>query len=152
MSKTKARWTVQPVADPIRVRLSRASGWRIPDNTVIVDRRTVWGNPYRVGPFDTSKPFLEFRCSTVEESVVAFRAMITKSDVRLRGIQMALRGKNLACWCHIWKCPQCGRFSDVDIAGTVPWCQNVKHWECPMVRVPCHADVLLELANKKGNS
>lgn len=34
---------------PRRVRLSRAKGWRIPANTVKVDRSTKWGNPFIVG-------------------------------------------------------------------------------------------------------
>lgn len=36
---------------PKRIRLSRAPGWRIAehsDNYVIVDRRSKWGNPFRI--------------------------------------------------------------------------------------------------------
>jgi len=31
---------------PIRVQLSRKKGWRMPANTVKVDRTTKWGNPF----------------------------------------------------------------------------------------------------------
>jgi hypothetical protein len=34
---------------PQRVQLSPIEGWRMPENTVRVDRATVWGNPFRVG-------------------------------------------------------------------------------------------------------
>lgn len=34
---------------PVRVKLSRAKGWRMPENTVKVDRTTKWGNPFVVG-------------------------------------------------------------------------------------------------------
>ena len=36
-------------ATPYRVRLQRTKGWRMPPNTVKVDRTTRWGNPFRVG-------------------------------------------------------------------------------------------------------
>jgi len=32
---------------PIRITLSRAKGWRMPENTVKVDRSTIFGNPWR---------------------------------------------------------------------------------------------------------
>lgn len=31
----------------MRIQLSRAAGWRMPADTVRVDRATKWGNPYR---------------------------------------------------------------------------------------------------------
>src|SRR4051812_2488629 len=43
---------------PIRVRLSRARGWRLPPNTKKVDRTTRYGNPARVFPPDGRSPWL----------------------------------------------------------------------------------------------
>ena len=34
---------------PHRVQLRRAKGWRMPPDTVKVDRSTIWGNPFVVG-------------------------------------------------------------------------------------------------------
>lgn len=34
---------------PRRVQLSRGKGWRMPPNTVKVDRATRWGNPFVIG-------------------------------------------------------------------------------------------------------
>ncbi|MBT3185663.1 MAG: DUF4326 domain-containing protein [Nitrospina sp.] len=34
--------------EPKRIQRKRAKGWRKPDNTVIVDRASRWGNPYKV--------------------------------------------------------------------------------------------------------
>jgi hypothetical protein len=34
---------------PVRIQRRRAKGWRLPDNTVVVDRSTPWGNPFVVG-------------------------------------------------------------------------------------------------------
>ena len=36
---------------PIRVKLERSRGWRMPANTVKVDRTTAWGNPYDVNEY-----------------------------------------------------------------------------------------------------
>ena len=42
-----------PDLGPNRVQLSRAKGWRMPPNTVKVDRTTRWGNPCIVGTHGT---------------------------------------------------------------------------------------------------
>ena len=40
--------------NPQLIRLSRAKGWRMPPNTVKVDRTTKWGNPFIVGKHGTA--------------------------------------------------------------------------------------------------
>lgn len=104
---------------PKRIQLRRTKGWRMPDNTVKVDRTTRWGNPFAV---------TEDR--TRGEAVGAFRTWLTVDgcDADMPETKLCildsldeLRGKNLACWCPL-----------EDAEGR---------------RVPCHADVLLEIAN-----
>lgn len=108
---------------PIRVQLSRAKGWRMPANTVKVDRSTKWGNQIVVG----SDRGIGYRPWTAQDAVDQFRNDIEHeiSPDRPDGSEPLslepLRGKNLACWC---KLPKPG---EPDI---------------------CHAAVLLELANK----
>jgi Domain of unknown function (DUF4326) len=102
---------------PVRIQLSRKKGWRMPPNTVKVDRSTRWGNPFPVGeegPFERIAP-------DAEGATGFFRAMLGDPEMRaaagypdLVAIRRELGGRNLACWC----------------AGP-----------------HCHADVLLELAN-----
>lgn len=41
---------------PIRIQLSRAKGWRMPSNTMKVDRSTVWGNPFRADQCPEADP------------------------------------------------------------------------------------------------
>jgi len=106
---------------PRRVQLSRQKGWRMPANTVKVDRTTKWGNPFPVGkegPFERIAP-------DAEGAVGFFRDMLYDSEVMLaagyplhKDIRAELSGKNLACWC-----------------------KPGSH---------CHADVLLEIANPTG--
>lgn len=80
---------------PRRVQLSRRKGWRMPKNTVKVDRSTRWGNP--------------FRASSRKNAVEAFRKQLEhigyywwrEKMINDYDIQEALRGKNLACWCPL---------------------------------------------------
>lgn len=95
-----------PEEKPKRVQLSRKKGWRMPESTVKVDRRTAWGNPYL--PPTNDRAGLSF-------AIEHFRAYAEEVSGANADWLAPLRGKNLACW-------------------------------CPLDR-PCHADVLLEIAN-----
>lgn len=105
---------------PRRVQLSRAKGWRMPENTVSVARPGPLGNPFVVGKDGTREYCVElyrallsgFFCLSATPSIEEQRATVAA----VRALLPGLRGKNLACWC-----------------------QNDGK--------PCHADVLLELAN-----
>lgn len=103
---------------PERIQLSRAKGWRMPPNTVKVDRTTRWGNPFAVGPGRTQE-----KCVDLFKKLLAgYVAIVGKPSYKELQAYLAfakanisdLHGKNLACWCK---------------PGT-----------------PCHADVLLEVA------
>jgi hypothetical protein len=99
---------------PIRVRLSREKGWRMPPNTVKVARPTRWGNPFKIGngvSHDARMAVALYR-AWLEERMAKDRPGATYHSDQL----MSLRGKNLACFCSLDQ--------------------------------PCHADVLLELANR----
>lgn len=105
---------------PHRIQLSHKKGWRMPENTVKVDRSTKWGNPFIVGKHSNAKSCVDkfkllcdgYRCISVDrECYIAQREFCDHAKNNLK----KLRGKNLACWCK---------------PGT-----------------PCHADVLLEIAN-----
>ena len=81
---------------PVRVQLSRGKGWRMPPNTVKVDRTTPFGNPFPIDPF----PIDVDRHTSVE----AFRTWISSTDEGHAIAERAkaqLRGKNLACWCPL---------------------------------------------------
>ena len=69
---------------PVRIRLSRAKGWRMPENTVNVARPTKWGNPFTVENTGRVPAVLRYACE------VAPMLDVTE-----------LRGKNLACWCAL---------------------------------------------------
>lgn len=79
---------------PIRVQLSRRPGWRKPDNTVVVARPTVWGNPFPIGKLGREEALRRFRAMLQDPHEMA--AWLYPS---VRQIKAKLRGKNLACWC-----------------------------------------------------
>lgn len=119
------------MSDPIRIQLSRAKGWKMPPNTVKVDRTTKWGNPFKVTPKQDAKAVVGAFNSILRgpQSKVFDACKLPEGGIdALGGLRLLmyrnhllseleeLRGKNLACWCKIG--------------------------------APCHADVLLKLANK----
>lgn len=74
---------------PQRIQLKRSKGWRMPPNTVKVDRSTKWGNPYKIGTC---------LIPDARAAVDAFSANLPLG--KIRGIE-ELRGKDLACWCPL---------------------------------------------------
>jgi hypothetical protein len=98
-----------------RIQLQRRSGWRMPENTVKVDRSTRWGNPMRIGPgYSAADAVADYVRWIQGESADRFSA-VTAMRPSIAEIRLQLANKNLACWCAIGQ--------------------------------PCHADVLLRLAN-----
>lgn len=88
--------------NPKRIQRRRSKGWRMPPNTVAVDRSTKWGNPFIVGKHGTRAEcvrlftlmlggYICLTCGDPDEQE-AYRKMV----IRDRG---ELKGKNLACWC-----------------------------------------------------
>ena len=108
---------------PVRVQLSRKRGWRMPENTIKVDRTTGYGNPFKIGevPGPAFYAFVDRPGQPVRnaaEAVLYFQRLLIKNiamnDPTVDEL-VKLRGKNLACWCALGS--------------------------------PCHADVLLKFAN-----
>jgi len=105
---------------PTRIQLSRRKGWRMPPDTVKVDRSTRWGNPFVVGRHGTQAECVAHYARLAGGHVPISFGRDTYEAAResLRLIRENvgdLRGKNLACWCRLGE--------------------------------PCHADVLLAIAN-----
>ena len=111
---------------PERIQLKRTKGWKMPPNTVKVDRTsTVYGNDFRIGhpvpklflhmDFDLADTFRYMNEAVVTDASEAVRLFRSYGLPNAKDIA-ALRGKNLACWCKPGE--------------------------------PCHADVLLEIANR----
>lgn len=105
---------------PERIQLSRRKGWRMPPNCVKVDRTTKWGNPIRVMPGSAIPLYRELRLfasSSPARAVDAFDRWLHSTD----GYKILQRIKP-------------------ELRGI-----NLACW-CPPGS-PCHADVLLRIAN-----
>lgn len=119
---------------PKRIQLSRERGWRKPANTVVVSRPSQWGNPYKPNGVlsrdvcvEAYRGLLSHNYKWFGNHGLGWTAAVWFTVHKNREETLAwvalLRGKNLACWCPL-----------VDADGR---------------RVPCHADVLLEIANQE---
>ena len=94
---------------PKRIQMTRQRPWRAnnPD-AVIVDRRSDWGNPFKV---------MEDNQAGRRQAVDLYkRWALARGEDWLAWVKIELRGSDLACWCPLDQ--------------------------------PCHADVLLEIANR----
>jgi hypothetical protein len=95
---------------PARVQLQRTAGWRMPPNTVKCDRRTDWGNPYRISRHESGRWMVEGPGLTLPDycgnregaqlkAVARFKAYAPADSPLAEAARRLLVGKNLACWC-----------------------------------------------------
>lgn len=117
---------------PRRIQLRREKGWRKPEGAVVVARPTKWGNPWSVtyhdgawwltGPFSGLVPSFATEALALGSAVAHFGQYVMPHGYR------DLR--------PTWTLDDV----DAELRAKVLAC-----W-CPLNQ-PCHADVLLELAN-----
>ena len=117
---------------PIRIQRSRTKGWRQPPNTVYVGRPTFFGNPFTPEYYWAAGYSGDFE-TAVKHCIQAYREWLT--------------GERFT---HHWRTP--AHFEEW-LAGTragrlerLPELRG-KNLTCWCAPGPCHADVLLELAN-----
>jgi hypothetical protein len=115
---------------PIRIQLSRRKGWQMPPNTVKVSRPGPYGNPYKV-----TKVKISADVKWAVEAGAGFRFFDTKEDAQSAAVELF---KTTRIAELISRAP--GSLRGRNLAC---WCK---------IDEPCHADVLLELANEKGGA
>lgn len=116
---------------PERIQLSRRKGWRKPENTVLVSRPGPWGNPYRIvraGKTTWQVTHGSWLC----EEFISRTGSEARADA-VRRLQVMLDNDRAP-----WTRDMIRR----ELAG-----KNLACW-CPLDQ-PCHADVLLKLANQE---
>jgi len=103
---------------PIRIQRKRSKGFKMPANTVYVGRGTKWGNPHKVGISLAKNDDGTYRYMTPKDAVDAYR-------------------EYLKYW--MWKASE-NNLNPSELKGKnlACWCKEGE---------PCHADVLLEIAN-----
>jgi hypothetical protein len=86
---------------PERIQLQRKRGWRMPPNTLKVDRTTRWGNPMRAGEgYSAAQAVSDYRSWVTGTGGSKFYAEFGAPPA-LADIKLSLAGRNLACWCRI---------------------------------------------------
>src|SRR5580765_8506379 len=81
---------------PQRVQLKRSAGWKMPANTIKVDRTTRWGNPFTIAEYGSAAVAVAQHGRWMRGEIAAPGAVEPPSRDVLR---TALGGRNLACWC-----------------------------------------------------
>lgn len=112
---------------PKRIRRSRKRGWRMPKNTIYVGRPTKFGNPYYVNPVmrlgDPDPLYAVFG----PEGRQIGQAYYDQKDAAQYAVELfaeMVNGED---------------FSEIQGKNLACWC---------VCGEPCHADVLLKLANQ----
>jgi hypothetical protein len=87
---------------PRRIQLGRTPGWRMPPDTVKVDRTGWFGNPYRIDEQGTRAERVEmFRAVLTGEREPDKVFNLKRRDVIRGALHWRLTGQNLACWCPL---------------------------------------------------
>ena len=121
------------MSTPYRIQRQRTKGCRTPENTVYVGQGTKWRNPWKVTPHEDGRATVTDPIScTAFESVPAATAHATGSFR----------------W-QLLNHPNVLGFTETEtraeLAGKNLACS------CPLDQ-PCHADVLLEIANREEDA
>lgn len=124
-SKGVARGSLRRlVSQPRRIQLSRKKGAKLPANTVVVARPSKWGNPFKVSDIQSNHPgWTHAVCQN--EAVRMYEGSICNTGGNMAGLLTA-------------------SVKLVEIIAAL----RGKHLACwCKPGEPCHADVLLRLAN-----
>lgn len=117
-----------PLDDPKRIQLRRTKGWRKPKGVIVVARPSKWGNPFKVEDC-IEAGFADTVEQAREVCVGAFRDWLNGN----RWADGSGPDADHRYAAYVAALPE--------LAG-----HDLACW-CPLDQ-PCHADVLLELANR----
>ncbi len=136
------------MSKPQRIQRRRTKGWRMPDNTVYVGRGPKWGNMYRLGKTLVRVPSSDgtgFEQETDWMKKVGDTYAHTYPGGRTvnHTVQAATVEQCVELFRRGARSPHLRKIVLEKLAG-----KNLACW-CPLDQ-PCHADVLLELADQEG--
>ena len=110
---------------PVRIQRKRTKGWRMPKNTIYVGRGSKWGNPYKIGSL------VEVSSNTpVKRIELTSLIAVTSMFEQFIGYQEMIESP-------LWKSIK----KELKGKNLCCWCK---------LSEPCHADVLLKIANKES--
>lgn len=118
---------------PKRIQRKRTKGWRMPPNTVYVGRPSRWGNPFRVGNYalkgdadpNYRGPLKMLFVQTTKEHADSRFTLLNTADQILEWFEWYMRAVDRP-------------LTELRGKDLACWCKE---------GAPCHADILLKLAN-----
>lgn len=116
---------------PKRIQRKRTKGWKMPENAVYVGRPTKWGNPIRI--VQTDHGYFDLVRDNVGQIDFNTTARSAHRNATERFRNIVLKHPHLA---------QSAELIRAELAG-----KDLVCW-CPL-NLDCHADVLLEIANRE---
>ena len=138
------------MSTPKRIQRKRTKGWRMPEGAVYVGRPSIWGNPFRAckceccGYWDVKDDndvtYLVNHEYVRQAHVRADRrTWTTRGDAVIKAV--SLYNDEATYWLGGWETTRPDLYAALPtLAG-----RDLACW-CPLDQ-PCHADVLLEIAN-----
>lgn len=133
--------------NPVRIQRRRIKGWRAPEGAVYVGRGSKWGNPctqIRMPALDGSEWEQEGRLGKTSGQHHAY--VHPDKTITSHLVQDATREQAVAMYRRfIEHRPSLAEAARTELVGRdlMCWCPDNE---------PCHADVLLELANPEATS
>ena len=118
---------------PQRIQLRRVKGWKMPPNTVSVARPHKWGNPYRIGV-----PMLLHKYLYLNGCGERFEVDKKSGGIAIPDAETACRA--FRHWIKLHPQELAAVRRDLKGKNLACYCK---------LGEPCHADVLLELANQE---
>ena len=113
---------------PIRIQRKRTKGWKMPENTVYVGRPSIFGNPFTPKTVWGDVPYL-----LAKKTFKGFQNQDWDVDKEV-GLDACLK------LFKTWAIENLTNLEMLRGKNLACWCKEGE---------PCHADVLLELANKE---
>ena len=143
---------------PKRIQRKRKAGWRMPEGAVYVGRPSKWGNPFVLGSTQVRRPALDGSAWEIEgrlSKASGERSAYVHGDGHLTWHQVELataeqvvelfRSQLMATLAYPVGVPNWTHFRHIREALGELRGKDLACW-CPLDQ-PCHADVLLDLAN-----
>ena len=117
------------MSKPKRIQRKREKGWKMPAGTVYVGRPSKWGNDFRVSKY---KHGFIVRNGNVGLNGHIYETKLSASKVCVKVYAQNIRQRVI--------------YKDIDLSELAG--KDLACW-CPLDQ-PCHADVLIELANSNN--
>lgn len=121
-----------PMSTPKRIQRQRTAGWRMPEGAIYVGRPGVWGNPF----------WHAQRFYGVENAIVLYRDLFTGWNPS----HSAHHNKPVLSYADHREWLRRFKGHPAEVARAVLRGQDLACW-CKLDQL-CHADVLLEIANR----